>query len=1052
MKLSFPLVSTFLWYVATANATGDNIDLAEVNRRAHASRSLSGTGVEEGDEFEGDIKPTCEQILASYGVEEVHKLVESGILDDSSCLDDDSRDLAITKHQYDLWNQIRVEDRYVIPWAFDSSFTDSSNRLVVENALSDLAAASGVVTFVPRNTQSHYINVLKGSGCWSYVGSVFSNKQDLSIGYGGGWTCATLGIIQHEFLHALGFWHEQSRPDRDDYVTINWENIDSQYQNNFDKMTTSDVNSQEVPYDYSSVMHYGETSFSNNGQKTIDARGNQVGLRGGPSTSDILQLRLMYQCTTGPRTLTDYTNNPCTDDCKCWLGATGCGTNDNACQGSLVCYDNQCANPTDSPTNQPTEKLDLPPTTSPTLNPTGSPSSFPTSVPTGNPTTSSPTISAVPTTNPTETPPTCAPTSQPTNTPTTSQPTNTPTDHPTLIPTTKPDEAECAECLGFLSNYEDADDSKAAEKECKKISNDKDVQKACKKVVKDVLKKGKNPVETCKDYGWCEESRVRARRTAECSEEPTNNPTDSPTLNPTSEPTSNPTPNPTNVPTDLPTRSPTVEPTATITNAPTSIADREPTNSPTLSPTLSPSEIPSGAPSGQPSSEPSQDPASTPSPTNSPTETRCTCSPTTQPTGNPTNSPTGNPTKRPTENPTLVPTNTPTLSPTDPLPDEEECADCTGFLSDYKPWQSKAAEKECKNIFNNKDMQKVCKKVVKDVLKKNQDPVETCKDYGWCEESRARARRTTECVCEGEPTSSPTDAPTPVTTSEPTIKRTSTPTVKQGDQPTSAPTIEDPPTCAPTSHPTGNPTKRPTENPTLVPTNTPTLSPTDPLPDDECADCTGFLSDYKPWQSKAAEKECKNIFNNKDMQKVCKKVVKDVLKKNQDPVETCKDYGWCEGSRARARRTTECEEGPTGSPVAQPTKAPTKNTPAPTIILEAPPTKSPTANPTNRPTANPTLSPTDPKPDDECADCTGFLSKYKSWQSKVAEKDCKKISKNKDVQKACKKVVKDVLKKGKKPVDTCKLYGWCESASNSKASNESTEKKDKKDKKKKKKL
>jgi len=50
-----------------------------------------------------------------------------------------------------------------------------------------------------------------------YIG----RQSDVTIGNG----CERKGTVMHELLHALGFWHEQSRTDRDNYVTIHFDNI-----------------------------------------------------------------------------------------------------------------------------------------------------------------------------------------------------------------------------------------------------------------------------------------------------------------------------------------------------------------------------------------------------------------------------------------------------------------------------------------------------------------------------------------------------------------------------------------------------------------------------------------------------------------------------------------------------------------------------------------------------------------------------------------------------------------------------------------------------------
>ncbi len=63
----------------------------------------------------------------------------------------------------------------------------------------------------------------------------------------------------HELGHAIGFWHEHSRPDRDDYIRVVEENIRNGEEFNFWKDTWREVDSMKQPYDVGSVMHYSST-------------------------------------------------------------------------------------------------------------------------------------------------------------------------------------------------------------------------------------------------------------------------------------------------------------------------------------------------------------------------------------------------------------------------------------------------------------------------------------------------------------------------------------------------------------------------------------------------------------------------------------------------------------------------------------------------------------------------------------------------------------------------------------------------------------------------
>jgi hypothetical protein len=202
-----------------------------------------------------------------------------------------------------LW--LKTGSQYQIPYVVATGSGDTAN---LNAAITQFDSTFSNIQFVAYTNQTDYVtfyfdpNNFSGE-CEAIVGRAGGEQQ-----VGGSAVC-TVATILHEMGHTVGLWHEQSRPDRNTYVSVNYGNLIKGSIGNFTQLYDN-AQTFGTYFDYASIMEYPAFSFSRNGGPAIESIPAGIPLSNGTgySTADIDGIERLYG--KAPTSVTVTSNPP----------------------------------------------------------------------------------------------------------------------------------------------------------------------------------------------------------------------------------------------------------------------------------------------------------------------------------------------------------------------------------------------------------------------------------------------------------------------------------------------------------------------------------------------------------------------------------------------------------------------------------------------------------------------------------------------------------------------------------------------------------------------
>jgi hypothetical protein len=169
------------------------------------------------------------------------------------------------------------------PWPsglipYDISHLTPAQQALVLRAMQRWKDTGAKIQFIQRTNEPEYVNFTGKTDAGnntSHVGFTQGHRSDINIT--AFWWRQGEWMPCHELGHVLGFFHEHERWDRDQFVTIHYENIKPGRASDYDWIARTNWLVSSLPYDYRSIMHYRVCWASAHEDQCTDAVGSSPG-------------------------------------------------------------------------------------------------------------------------------------------------------------------------------------------------------------------------------------------------------------------------------------------------------------------------------------------------------------------------------------------------------------------------------------------------------------------------------------------------------------------------------------------------------------------------------------------------------------------------------------------------------------------------------------------------------------------------------------------------------------------------------------------------------